>query len=96
MKIKGEKIVVSGKRKSSVARAVVSKGSGNITINRKPYTLLPELKKLMIEEPLRIAKDVLGKIPSMEPLMKSPPAKTRRSLMNEKACPEDKYRDQKN
>lgn len=60
--MKKDKIVVSGKRKSSIARAVVCEGTGKITINKKPYQLLPRLRKLMIEEPLRIAQNFLGKI----------------------------------
>ncbi len=59
---KGEKIVVSGKRKRVVARAVIYKGKGKITVNRVPYELLPRLRRLMIEEPLKIAKNKLGKI----------------------------------
>jgi len=61
MKIE-KKIVVSGKRKSSVARAVIFPGTGMIRINKRPHTLLPEFKRLMIEEPLRITKEVLGEI----------------------------------
>lgn len=57
-----DKIVVSGKRKRSVARAVIFKGEGRVTINRAPYEFLPKLRKFMIEEPLKIAEDVLGKI----------------------------------
>ena len=56
------KIVVSGKRKTSVARAVLTKGEGKITINKKDYQNLQMLDKLKIEEPLRIAESVLGKI----------------------------------
>jgi small subunit ribosomal protein S9 len=56
------KIVVSGKRKTSVARAVLTKGEGKITINKKDYQNLQMLDKLKIEEPLRIAQSVLGKI----------------------------------
>lgn len=55
-----DKIVVSGKRKTAVARAVVSAGSGNITINKKPYDHLEMLKKLEILEPIRIAKETVG------------------------------------
>ncbi len=58
---KEKKIISTGKRKTSVARAVVSSGKGKVRINKKPYKFLPELRKLMIEEPLRIAKKVLGK-----------------------------------
>jgi len=61
MKIE-EKIVVSGKRKRSVARAVISNGTGKITINKMPYELLSNLRRLMIAEPLRIAEEKLGKI----------------------------------
>jgi len=56
-----EKIIVSGKRKSAIARAIVEKGSGKITVNRKPYENLQVFDRLKIEEPLRIAKKILGK-----------------------------------
>ena len=56
------KIVVSGKRKTAVARAVLTEGDGKITINQKDYENLQRLDKLKIEEPLRIAESVLGKI----------------------------------
>lgn len=60
--MKEENIIVSGKRKRSVARAIISKGTGKITINKRHYENFSKLRKLMIEEPLRIAKEVLGKI----------------------------------
>ena len=53
-------IIVSGKRKQSVARAVIIKGSGIIKINKRPYKMLPLLRRLLIEEPVRIAKEKLG------------------------------------
>jgi len=56
--MKQEKIVVSGKRKRSVARAVIKEGAGKITVNKVPYELLPRFRRLMIEEPLRIAKNL--------------------------------------
>jgi small subunit ribosomal protein S9 len=55
-----KKIIETGKRKTSVARAVIEEGDGKIRINKKPYKFLPELRKLMIDEPLKIAKEVLG------------------------------------
>lgn len=55
-----EIIVTSGKRKRAVARAVAKKGSGEITINGKPYEGLKFLDNLKIEEPIRISKKVLG------------------------------------
>lgn len=56
------KIITSGKRKSAVARAVITEGSGNITINNKDYQGFQVFDKLKIEEPLRIAQEILGKI----------------------------------
>jgi small subunit ribosomal protein S9 len=55
-------ITLSGKRKRSVARATIKDGTGKITINKMNYELLPRLHKLMIDEPLRIAKEKLGDI----------------------------------
>lgn len=56
------KIVKSGKRKTAIARAVLTKGSGKIMINKKDYKLLNFFNKLKIEEPLKITEKVLGKI----------------------------------
>lgn len=55
-------IIVSGKRKTAVARAVIKEGSGNISINKVPYSYLSNLRKMMIEEPLLIAQENLGKM----------------------------------
>mgnify|MGYP001568500773 FL=1 len=57
-----KRIITSGKRKTSVARAVTTDGSGKITINHKPYEILQMFDRLKIEEPVRITKNVLGKI----------------------------------
>jgi small subunit ribosomal protein S9 len=59
-----KKIITSGKRKRSVARAVVSEGNGKVTINGKPYEMLNFFDKLRIEEPIRIAKNVVGELKS--------------------------------
>ena len=56
------KIVVSGKRKRAIARAVLTKGEGRVTINCKDYKNLQMFDRLKIEEPLRIAEKILGKI----------------------------------
>ncbi len=56
------KIVTSGKRKRSVARAILTEGNGKITINKKDYKNLQVFDRLKIEEPLRIAERFLGKI----------------------------------
>lgn len=56
------KIIKSGKRKRAIARAVLTEGSGNVSVNRKNYKTLQIFDRLEIEEPLRIAQNVLGKI----------------------------------
>lgn len=57
-----ERIVTSGKRKTAIARAVLTEGSGDIRINKKDYKTMHIFDRLKIEEPLRIAENVLGKI----------------------------------
>ncbi len=56
------KIVISGKRKSAVARAFLKEGSGKITINKRDHLNLQLFDRLKIEEPLRIAKQVLDNL----------------------------------
>lgn len=49
-------LVVSGKRKTAIARAVVRRGQGMVRINRQPVEIwMPELARLKIQEPLVIA-----------------------------------------
>jgi len=55
-----EKIVTSGKRKTSISRAMLTEGTGKVYVNRKDYTTLPLFDRLKIEEPLKIAEAVLG------------------------------------
>ena len=55
-----KRIITSGKRKTSVAKAIVSEGDGRVTINGKPYVNLQLFDKLKIEEPIRIAKNTIG------------------------------------
>ena len=57
-----KRIITSGKRKTAVARAITTEGHGKITINGKPYETLNIFDRLKIEEPVRIAKNILGKI----------------------------------
>lgn len=54
------KIVTSGKRKMAIAKAEISEGKGNVTINRRDYKNLHQFDRLKIEEPLRISKEILG------------------------------------
>ena len=58
---KYKKIVVSGKRKTAVAKAIIEQGEGKVTINKKDYTTMDLFDKLKIEEPLRIAEAIIGK-----------------------------------
>lgn len=52
-----KKIVnTSGKRKTSIAKATVSKGSGRVRINKQPVEIYqPEIARWKILEPLRLA-----------------------------------------
>ncbi len=43
------RLITSGKRKTSIARAVTTEGSGKITINKKPYKTLQIFDRLKIE-----------------------------------------------
>ena len=60
--MKAEKIITSGKRKTSVARAILVPGSGKVTINKKEKDNLQIFDKLKIQEPLKIFENVVGKI----------------------------------
>ena len=55
------KTITSGKRKEAVARAVLVEGTGKITVNRRDLSTLQFFERLKIEEPVRIAENVLGK-----------------------------------
>lgn len=57
------KMVASGKRKSAIAKAVISPGTGKIMINKIPYeNLSNKFHILMIREPLEITKEILGNL----------------------------------
>jgi small subunit ribosomal protein S9 len=56
------KIVESGKRKTSIARAIITEGSGKVTINKKNYENFQDFDRLKIKEPLAIAEQILGKL----------------------------------
>ncbi len=57
-----KKIITSGKRKRAIARAFLTEGSGKIMINKKDYKNLQIFDRLKIEEPIKIAENILGKI----------------------------------
>ena len=60
--VKKEELIVSGKRKTSIAKAKIIPGNGKITINNIPYNNLHDFHRLSIEEPIRIAKFILKEI----------------------------------
>ena len=56
-------IITSGRRKQSIARAVLSEGNGKITINNmdlKVYST--DLARLKVREPLMLASEVASKV----------------------------------
>lgn len=55
------KNIVSGKRKTAVAKATIEDGDGKILINKKPLEFLPKLQQLELKEPLMLAEKILGK-----------------------------------
>lgn len=55
-------MIVSGKRKTSVAKATIKEGTGKVKINNKSIESFPLLQKLELKEPLVIAEQVLGKL----------------------------------
>ena len=60
-------LVVSGKRKTAVARAVVRLGAGRIRVNRTPIEILePEIARAKIMEPLLQAGDEVWKQVDMD------------------------------
>ncbi len=53
----------SGKRKSAVARATITTGTGIVKINNVPLDIYePKLYRMRIREPLILAKDLIGKV----------------------------------
>jgi small subunit ribosomal protein S9 len=60
-------LVVSGKRKTAVARAVVRAGAGRIRVNRTPVEIYePEIARAKIMEPLLQAGDEVWKQVDMD------------------------------
>ena len=56
-------VIVSGKRKTAIARAVVRKGEGRLRVNSVPIEIYsPELARLKILEPVTIAEKRFTKL----------------------------------
>jgi len=54
--------IISGKRKTAIAKLKIKPGSGTITYNGLPYNELNLFHKLALSEPLRIFEKVIGKV----------------------------------
>ena len=59
IKIVSKAITVSGKRKTAIAKATIKAGTGLVRINKKPIETFAFLHRLILQEPLRIAEEVL-------------------------------------
>jgi small subunit ribosomal protein S9 len=55
-------IIISGKRKTAIAKATIKEGNGEIKINKNNIESFPILQQLEIQEPLMIAKEILKEI----------------------------------
>ena len=55
-------MIISGKRKTAIAKSTIKKGSGVITLNGKPIGCLSVLQRLEISEPLIIAHNILKEL----------------------------------
>ncbi len=53
-------MIVSGKRKSAIAKAYIKTGTGLVFINKIPYENLTMFHRLLIKEPIEITKTLLG------------------------------------
>ncbi len=56
----GKILVVSGKRKTAIAKVKIREGKGNVLYNALPYEKLEMFHKLSIAEPIKIAEQELG------------------------------------
>ena len=55
-------MITSGKRKTAIAKASIKSATGIITINRKSIAAFTMLQQLELNEPLILAKEVLGEL----------------------------------
>jgi len=61
--VKAKIVVSSGKRKTSIARALIKNGAGRVWINGVPVEFIPmELARMKILEPLLLIGDLAKKI----------------------------------
>lgn len=60
------RMTVSGRRKTAMAKATITAGTGVVRINRKAVNHLSFFRRLMIEEPIRISEEVTRAKPSYD------------------------------
>ncbi|MEI6849841.1 MAG: 30S ribosomal protein S9 [archaeon] len=60
--MKAENFIVSGKRKTSVAKLRVKPGTGKVYFNYLPHTELHLFHRLALSEPLKIFEQVMGEV----------------------------------
>jgi len=60
--MKSENFIVSGKRKTSVAKLRVKPGTGKVYFNYLPHTELNLFHRLALSEPLKIFEQVMGEV----------------------------------
>ncbi len=60
MALKTKEKIISGKRKTAVAKIKITEGTGRIFYNRLPYTELHLFHKLALLEPIRIYQSEIG------------------------------------
>jgi small subunit ribosomal protein S9 len=61
-----DKITIAGKRKTAIAKATIRAGTGIVRINKRPISSFNFLRRLALEEPLRITEDVLKNKPNFD------------------------------
>jgi len=77
-----EVIVTSGKRKSAIARAYISKGKGVVRVNKLNLLAYPEYLRQIMAEPLQLAEkyskkvDIMVKVEGGGPLSQAEAART--------------------
>lgn len=60
---KKKTLIVTGKRKKAIARAVASEGTGAIMVNSLPLDIIqPKYIKMRLEEPVILAGDIAKKV----------------------------------
>lgn len=53
-------IIVSGKRKTSIAKATIKEGNGSVKVNKRAIETFNQFQALSLKEPLVISKEILG------------------------------------